>query len=83
MVAQVLKEGRQKQKVRRKLTYRTQTPHQIEHVIKTEPYNSQGHGLPESTTTDCYIGPMGGADTDLVEMGLYDNFREQDGPLVN
>ena len=70
---------RQKQKVRRKLTYRTQTPHQIDYEINTEPYNSKGGGQPESTTTDYYIVPMGGADTGLVEMDLYDIFREQDG----
>ena len=69
---------RKRQKVRRKLTYRTQSSSQMDQVdIETEPYDSQGGA--KTTTADSYIGPIGGADTDLIEMGLYDVFREQDG----
>ena len=69
---------RQRQKVRRKLSYLTKkTPHVDQVEVETEPL-SEGEGThwqPESTNIDHYVGPMGGADP---EMGLYDSFCEQD-----
>ena len=67
---------RQRQKVRRKLSYLTKKTPQVDQVeVETEPLSEgQGtHGQPESTNIDHYVGPMGGADPDLVEMGLYDS----------
>ena len=66
------KAKRQRQKVRRKLTYPMRQD-QLE--VETDATSSGQKELEQP----CTLGPIGGADTDLIEMGLYDNFREQDG----
>lgn len=71
---------RKRQKVRRKLVYRTQNSSEIDQVdFETELHENEGVDVAKTNTREGDIGPIGGADTDLVEMSLYDNFREQDG----
>ena len=71
---------RQRQKVRRKLVYRTQNSSEIDQVdFETELHENEGVDVAKTNTRESDIGPIGGADTDLVEMSLYDNFHEQDG----
>ena len=72
------KAKRRRQKVKRKLTYPVYNAPQ-------KGYDEHDAGsdsvLPNQDEPEFSrdVGSMGGADTDLVEMGLYDSFCEQDG----